>query len=273
MRTPNVEPIWDRAVLLADLEDILADPRAAARRALVLEEDPRTDAEVDALFVALDEVVALARARSAVVATADTRRADLPAVAPPPTTDVPPDGVIEQGDDELGRAAEVLTEEPAEITEDAPTAPLERPRKARRGRVTELDARRSRAVELLYDDVLWLFSINDFEAALISLERLLVVSTLGGEVEEFISLNDAKLMKLYEGYVGPFTRVPTHASSVEGEGMPADYLAHERLAHVFELVDGQRQIEDIITLAPFLPVQTCAALSQLNRARMIELPP
>ena len=126
------------------------------------------------------------------------------------------------------------------------------------------------AARLLYDDVLWLFSINDGEGALISLERLLILGYVDEEISEFLDLNGEKLLGLYEGYIGPFDKVPTRGDTLPS-GMPQGYLSHGELSDLYALVDGRRTIGDLIDLCERTPLETCAGLEQLHRARLLIL--
>lgn len=123
---------------------------------------------------------------------------------------------------------------------------------------------------MLYDDVLWLFGINDGEGALISLERLLMMGQIDAEISEFLDLNGEKLLGLYEGYIGPFDKIPM-LGDTSPDSMPQGYLKQGPLSEIYGLIDGERSIGDIIDHCACTPLETCAALEQLNRARVIIL--
>jgi len=125
------------------------------------------------------------------------------------------------------------------------------------------------AARLLYDDVLWLFTINDGEGALISLERLLTIGQIDEEVSEFLDLNGDKLLGLYEGYIGPFDKVPMRGDTTP-ESMPAGYLSQGALDSVFGMIDGERSIADLIDSSDRTPLETCATIEQLHRARLVQ---
>ena len=126
------------------------------------------------------------------------------------------------------------------------------------------------AARLLYDDVIWLFGINDGEGALISLERLLTIGQIDDEVSEFLNLNSEKLLGLYEGYIGPFEKVPLRGDTTP-DAMPAGYLSQGALKSVFDLIDGERSIADLIDASDRPPLETCASIEQLHRARLVQL--
>lgn len=126
------------------------------------------------------------------------------------------------------------------------------------------------AARKLYDDVLWLFSINDGEGALISLERLLTMGQIDDEVSEFLDLNGENLLGLYEGYIGPFDKVPMRGDT-QPESMPKGYLDQGELDRLYQMIDGERSIADLIDASERTPLETCASIEQLHRARLIEL--
>jgi len=123
---------------------------------------------------------------------------------------------------------------------------------------------------MLYSDLLWLFSINDKEGALISLERLLVIGNIDEELDEFLELNGDRLLNLYEGYMGPFERVPV-PGQIAPESMPKGYFSQGELARLYEMIDGERSIGDLIDASERTPLETCASIEQLRRARLINL--
>jgi hypothetical protein len=268
--------------VLEVLEPAFSDRTAAERRRRVLEADGRDDLEVGAMFSDLDRVVAAvrdglvaARARADAIAKGGTAQ-DLRVVKdrqadPRAATKVAPrvagadrgDEVVV--DDALPRAAAAEGETPPEMLADAPT----RPATSRPSRARDSDHAR-RTAELLYEDVLWLFSVNDGEGALISLERLLMLGRLDGEAREFVELNAEKLLHLYESYIGPFTKVPTRGD-VAVDSMPKTYLEIPAIERVFRLVDGKRSLGDIMDTSPLTRIETCAGLEQLNRARVIQI--
>jgi hypothetical protein len=177
------------------------------------------------------------------------------------------EALIEVEDDDLGGAAEIQMEsgQPPALVTTAPP-PLERGK--RRKLTTALLDRR--VAMLLYDDVLWLLAINDGEGALISLERLLVIATPSGDLKEFVDLNEAKLLSLYEGYMGPFDKLVQRVPPHEGMGaMPTAYTGNEKIGNVLNLVDGTSSISKIVAGSPYSQLETCCILNQLRRAALV----
>jgi len=124
--------------------------------------------------------------------------------------------------------------------------------------------------ELLYEDIVWLFAVNDGEGALISLERMLMLGEPQGDAKEFVESNHGKLLHLYEDYMGPFDRV-TRLGEIDAHvEMPAGYLNAEPIAEVLQLVDGKLTISEILERAEVSTLVGCAALKQLNRAQVVE---
>lgn len=270
--------------LLEVLEPAFSDRTARSRRERVLARDGRDEATIGATFADLDRAVEVLRARlvelraeAESLATMDTatdlRVAVDPHADPLAKTRVAPRIVgVDRGDeivvdDGLPTASAAGDAEPTtEILAEAAT----RPASKRVRRTVETDHER-RAAELLYEDVLWLFSVNDGEGALISLERLLMLGRLDGEAREFVDLNADKLLHLYEGYIGPFTKVPVRGE-VHLDSMPRAYLEIPSLDRVWRLVNGERSIAQIMEASsPLTRLETCAGLEQLNRARVIQI--
>ena len=120
----------------------------------------------------------------------------------------------------------------------------------------------------LYQDVLTLFSIQDGEGALVSLERLLNIGYLDEEIEDFLALNSAKLVELYESILGPFTKVVS-SGSVGVDEMPTGYLDRGLMRRMYEQVDGVKSIAELISDCTSDQLRACAALEQLHRARLV----
>ena len=120
----------------------------------------------------------------------------------------------------------------------------------------------------LFQDVLTLFSIQDGEGALVSLERLLNLGYLDEEIEDFLALNSAKLVELYESILGPFTKVVS-SGSVGVDEMPTGYLDRGLMRVMYEQVDGVKTIAELLSDSTADHLRACAALEQLHRARLV----
>lgn len=122
----------------------------------------------------------------------------------------------------------------------------------------------------LYEDIVWLFAVNDGEGALISLERMLMLGEPQGDAKEFVETNRGKLLHLYEDYMGPFDRVTLLGEVDAHVEMPAGYLDARPIAEVLQFVDGKATISEILDRAQVPLLVGCAALKQLNRAQVVE---
>ena len=124
----------------------------------------------------------------------------------------------------------------------------------------------SAETERLYDDVLYLFESGDLDGALVSLERLLLLGGRNPEVQEFVSLNEEKLLKLYERSIGSFSGCPQREKRVEA--MPMSFLQRPSVATVFNAVNGQLRSKSL-WMHRTAALEVCAVLNQLRRSRLI----
>ena len=126
----------------------------------------------------------------------------------------------------------------------------------------------SRAIELLYDDVLHLFQIGDSDGALVSLERLLSIAPNDDGIREFIELNEEKLLKVYADSLGSFTD-PLKRNRF-AEPMAPAHGENVLLSEVLEAVDGEASVEDLFERLERPRLMVCAGVSLLRRARIID---
>lgn len=124
-----------------------------------------------------------------------------------------------------------------------------------------------REVELLYEDVHWLFQLGDIDGALISLERLLVLAPENEEIQAFVSLNERKLLEIYQSVLGAWERVPRISEG--GLSMPVATSTGEKVGRVLKLIDGTRTVRQILGGSSLNRLEACSVLSQLMRARVI----
>ncbi len=246
------------------LGEALGDPGARARREAALAADPRSPDEVAAPLADLDALIASLTQRLAELERAEAEgieELDIEEVHDlDEVVEVDPDMIVVATDD-AGLGADAMTSDGADPGMAAP-------RKGRRKRAPS-DAARQTA-NLLYEDVLWLLAINDGEGALISLERLLVRGEPSGELKEFLDLNEAKLLNLYEGFIGPFDVVLQRATPSANAEMPTAFTATTRVAALLGRIDGKTSIAKLIKASPYTPLETCCVLSQLRRAGLVK---
>jgi len=129
----------------------------------------------------------------------------------------------------------------------------------------------ARAADQLYEDIVWLFAVNDGEGALISLERMLQMGEPRGEAKEFVDGNETKLLQLYEDYMGPFDKWVSRGPMNPREDMPSSYLSQGSLAEIYDLVSEGKTIQDMMDDSPLSPLLTCATLKQLHRSHAVEI--
>ncbi|GMV39982.1 MAG: hypothetical protein AMXMBFR64_16980 [Myxococcales bacterium] len=124
-----------------------------------------------------------------------------------------------------------------------------------------------REVELLYEDVHWLFQLGDIDGALISLERLLVLAPENEEIQAFVSLNERKLIEIYQSVLGDWDRVPRLSEG--GLSMPVVTSTGDKVRRILKHIDGGRSIREILGASSSNRLEVCSVLSQLIRARVI----
>jgi len=124
----------------------------------------------------------------------------------------------------------------------------------------------------LYDDIVTLSTLNDWDGVLISLERLLVLARLEDHIKDFVDTNEVKLLSIYETFLKSFSRVPRRLPPAVDNSMPRPFLRAEKIAQVLQMIDGQVTIQEILRRSALTPLETCSALCQLRRAGVVEVP-
>lgn len=257
--------------LQALLGGFLRETAAAARRAQVLEITPELTFEEKAVLAALDTLIDGLVARSRPRTGAVPRpRTEVP-VAPPP---VPPEprapATTTPPESPLGVAID-----PGAIGPRGPHAgPGTRP-------LPHLDigpppviepvAARHPASQLLYDDVLNLSNINDWDAAFISIERMLVMARVEGHIQDFVKGNEAHLLGLYEPALKSFGRVPKRREIKVENKMHRAFLGNRKISEVLELVDRKLSIKKMFDASKLSKLEVCATLAVLQRSGVIEI--
>ena len=126
----------------------------------------------------------------------------------------------------------------------------------------------TRRAELLYDDMLRLFRLGDSDGALISLERLLTSTPLNQDLEEFVEVNEERLMELYKSVLGSWAECPVRAEEIEGPIPPA-FLTFPKIASTLAFIDGHTSFSTILSSSKMTRLETAAVLSQLVRSKII----
>jgi hypothetical protein len=253
--------------LQALLGAFLRERTAAERRTQVLEHTPELSHEEKAVLAALDTIIDGLIARSRPRTGAVPRpRTEVP-VAPPP---VPP----------VQRPLPATTppETPIDVSAIAPRGPQDGPATrplphADMGPppVIEPVAARHPASQLLYDDVLNLSNINDWDAAFISIERMLVMARVEGHIQDFVKGNEAHLLGLYEPALKSFGRVPKRREIKVENKMHRAFLGNRKVAEVLELVDRKLSIKKMFDASKLSKLEVCATLAVLQRSGVIEI--
>lgn len=252
--------------LNAILEGPLRDSTAGERRAAVMVADARPLDDITHGFAELDALVEQLYRRLDALLVIES--------APPMPVELP----VEVGDAEVIEIEEnagvtaAAGDTPTLVVPDIQPPSLPPPVAVRRKRNNfSPEQRLAHQANLLYEDVIWLLAINDGQGALISLERLIVMADASGDVAEFLEVNNKKLLSLYEGFIGPFTKTPTPQTLPDGMDMPDGYKRNEKIAKMMALVNGKRTIADLIKASPYTSLQTCCILNQLRRSALVKI--
>lgn len=257
---------------LAEVHRILAPVLGDRTRASV--EDPAAPSDAAAARLAeIDRLVALfvrrveafAPSRSLIPVGTGRRGAPLEMPEPP---EIPASQAEVDIDDLHLREMPPL---PEGVTFEPPPLPTkQRPRPRGTAIMPALPAD-SKTARLLYEDILWLVSINDWKAAMVSIERILVGVRFEGTLREFFEFNEVKLLNLFESFLGKFTRVPRRRPRTIENAMPDGYERAEKVHAVLALVDGERSLQEILRESHYTPLETCSALNQARRCNVIEI--
>lgn len=271
---------FDSEALAATLAGPFSDPEARERRARNLAEDARDSEAVAAIFAPLDTLIASFVARVAELQAEEAAAIELQAEDVVEVIDERGADLVElqSEDDDLAGAADAPDAAPPPLAADFDPEATEEIVDELLDDVDPVDVtsgrrrHRRQAADLLYEDMLWLLSINDGEGALISLERLLASHPVVGELKQFIELNLQRLLNLYkETIFGSLDKVPLPAATAALTDMPLSYRTGEKLGVMLKLIDGRRDIAKLVEVAPYSPLETCCVVNQLRRSGLITL--
>lgn len=123
--------------------------------------------------------------------------------------------------------------------------------------------------QLLYEDIVTLFELGDQAGAMVSVERLLMLSPKAHELDIFLERNEATLKKLYEDYFGSFDRILVPLRNAHPIKIPTPDAA--AVMDVLRLVDGQRTLREVIRLSRLGEVRGLVSLAHLARSGFIEM--
>jgi hypothetical protein len=288
----NADPVAQIEALLGPR---LRDPEARARRTALLAVEPTLAREDAALLEALDALVDLLINRARPRTGTSTRPRDVGVVrAPPPVppapsapADVPsgsPGSTTRSSQrPKLGTATDEL---PAPPLDDEPLDPAA---VAFAQSETIISARpdvrsappapslvepipgSAPATFLLYDDVVQLSALNDWDAAFISIERLLVLARVEDHVADFVRSNEAHLLGLYEPALKSFSRVPKRRELRPENTMHRVFLNNVKVIEVLALVDRKLAIRKMFESSQLSRLEICATLVVLQRAGVLDI--
>jgi hypothetical protein len=122
---------------------------------------------------------------------------------------------------------------------------------------------------LLYEDVVRLFDLGDSAGAMISLERLVMLSPSAEELKVFLDKNGDLLLKLYRESLGSMDRVPVPLKDRSPIKIPTDH--HALLMDVLRLADGHRTLRDMARKSPISELRTLVVISHLARSGFVEI--
>jgi hypothetical protein len=231
--------------LLADLPD--TPEGLVARRAQVLEAAASFDPARDPLATSLQRCVATLRNRAEA-----TRKAVLPATSTEPLA----------GPTFHARET-VAVPEPEELPPpEAPTAEAPSP-------AVPSEVHWSPSDRLLYEDVVRLFDLGDSAGAMISLERLVMLSPEAEELKVFLDKNGDLLLRLYRESLGSMDRVPVPVKDRLPVRIPTEHPAV--LLDVLRLADGHRTLRDLTRKSTVSELRTMLVVSHLARSGFVEI--
>ncbi len=121
----------------------------------------------------------------------------------------------------------------------------------------------------LYHDVVNLFDLGDQSGAMISLERLAMLSPKAEELLLFFQKNEALLLQTYQESLGSLQRKVFRLSQEHAIRIPTDHP--EEMDRLLKFCDGNRRIEDLTRVMDQPPLVTLAMVSHLVRSRYLEL--
>ncbi|GEM_PF-6203138 len=115
--------------------------------------------------------------------------------------------------------------------------------------------------DLLYEDVMWLFKMQDFAGALCSVSRLINLAADTQELRQFLELNESKLVSAYERALGPFD----NAISCSAASLDQYYFCNPDEAEI--VLDIARSSDNVRQILNESPIGTLPTLSLIYRLR------
>lgn len=142
-------------------------------------------------------------------------------------------------------------------------------REAEEAQRTEARPRWGEIERRLYEDIINLFELGDATGAMISLERLLMLSPSSEETDTFIRKNEQQLLKLYRDLFGSTERVLVPVSGKRPIKIPTSDAG--LVMNVLRYVDGQRSIQKVLEKARLPELRGLMVVAHLARSGFIEV--
>lgn len=120
--------------------------------------------------------------------------------------------------------------------------------------------------DALYEDVMWLFRMQDFGGALSSVSRLLDVAADTQELRQFLDLNESKLLSAFERAIGPFDR----PVSCQGVNLAEHYFYNPDDAEtLLDIARNAGSVQAILDQSPLGKLQTLSMLYRFRNERIL----
>lgn len=133
----------------------------------------------------------------------------------------------------------------------------------------EPQVRWSETERMLYEDIVTLFELGDQVGAMISIERLLMLSPKARDLDVFLERNESVVRKVYEEHFGSLDRIPVPLRDAHPIRIPTNEPA--TILNILRLVDGQRTIRDIVHRSKDGQVRVLITIAHLARSGFIEV--
>lgn len=125
------------------------------------------------------------------------------------------------------------------------------------------------AQRMLYEDVVRLFDLGDSAGAMISLERLVMLSPEAEELTVFLEKNGELLLRLYRDSLGSMDRVPVPVRDRQPVRIPSEHPS--LFLDILRQADGHRTLRDIVRKVPAAELRTLVVVSHLARSGFVEI--
>ncbi|MBR57377.1 MAG: hypothetical protein CMH54_04885 [Myxococcales bacterium] len=158
----------------------------------------------------------------------------------------------------------LIVDTPADEDPDEEEAPPPIPERLHRPLLPISDP----AVEALLEDVHSLFTLGDVNGALISLERVVMLTNGNERVDSFLERNEERLLELFDHVFDGFDQ---NVRTVENpNAIGPDFRDLEQVSKVWAAVVERHRLRDVMDAVEDSPVRVAAVLHHLLRTRRIQ---